>query len=114
LLDGILGPTEEHLTECSRHGLLRAEEDFVSFHHELTRRAVESALTAADRRRLNQQVLAELEGTADLSRLVHHAREAGNVDSIIELTPQAARAAMAIESHREAVAHFRVLEPYLD
>ncbi|MFV1961847.1 MAG: AAA family ATPase, partial [Acidimicrobiia bacterium] len=114
LLDGILGPTEEHMTECARRDLLRVEADTVSFHHELTRRAVESALSASDRRRLNAEVLAELGGRGDLARLVHHAREAGNVDSIIELTPQAARAAMAIESHREAVAHFRVLEPYLD
>jgi DNA-binding CsgD family transcriptional regulator len=45
---------------------------------------------------------------------VHHAREADDVDSIIEFAPQAARAAMAIESHREALDHFRTLEPYLD
>ncbi len=86
----------------------------MSFYHELTRRAVESALNAADRRRLNQMVLAELGGRVAPSRLVHHAREADDVEAIIVFVPRAARAAMAIGSHREALAHFRMLEPYLD
>jgi len=114
LLESILGSPPECMTECSRQGLLRVEDNVVSFHHELTRRAIESALKTHDRRRLNQRVLTELIGRADLARLVHHAREAGDVDSIIELAPRAARAAMATESHREAAAHFRLLEPHLD
>jgi len=114
LIEIIVEPTEEQITECVRQGLLRVGDDTVSFHHELTRRAVESALNTADRRRLNQQVLDELGERVDPSRLVHHAREAGDVEAIIVFAPRAARAAMAIGSHREAVAHFRTLEPYLD
>jgi len=114
LIEIIVEPTEEQMTECVRHGLLRIGDDTVSFHHELTRRSIESALSTTDRRRLNQQILAELGGVADPSRLVHYAREADDVESIIEFAPKAARAAMAIESHREAVAHFRILEPYLN
>ena len=114
LIDDILDPTQSQMTECARQGLLRVEDDAVSFQHELTRRAIESALSTTDRRLLNQQVLTALAGFADPSRLVHHAREADDVDSIIEYAPRAARAAMAIESHREALAHFRTLEPYLD
>ena len=98
----------------SRQGLLRVGDVTVSFHHELTRRAVESSLNTADRRRLNQMVLAELGESGNPSRLVHHAREADDTDSLIVFAPKAARAAMAIESHREALAHFRTLEPYLD
>lgn len=114
LIGAIHGPTEAHLAECVRQGLVRVGADTVSFHHELTRRSIESALGPYERRRLNQQVLGELRGSGDLSRRVHHAREAADVDSVIEFAPMAARAAMAIESHREAVAHFRLLEPYLD
>jgi ATP/maltotriose-dependent transcriptional regulator MalT len=114
LIETILAPTQQHLTECERQGLLRVADDTVFFHHELVRQAIETALSTMNRRRLNQQVLAELMGGDDLSRLVHHAREADDVESIIEFAPKAARAAMAIESHREAVAHFRLLEPYLD
>ena len=89
------------------------EADTVSFHHELTRRAVESALDPTDRRRLNMEVLAELDGLASPARLVHHAREADDVASITKFAPKAAREAIAVESHREAVAHFRAVEPYL-
>jgi DNA-binding CsgD family transcriptional regulator/tetratricopeptide (TPR) repeat protein len=46
--------------------------------------------------------------------LVHHAREANDVASIIKLAPQAARAATTLDSHRQAVAHFRTLDPYFD
>jgi DNA-binding CsgD family transcriptional regulator len=114
LIQSIVGPSSEHLAEASRQGLLRVGNDFVSFHHELTRRSIESALDTEDRQRLNQEVLSQLVGRADPARLVHHAREAADVDSIIEFAPLAARAAMVIESHREAAAHFRLLEPFLD
>jgi len=114
LVESILFPTQSQLTECVRQGLLVVGGDTVAFHHELTRRSIESALTIQDRRRLNGQVLAVLADGDDLSRLVHHAREANDIESIIKYAPQAARAAMAIESNREAAAHFRLLEPYLD
>ncbi len=114
LIEEILHPTPGQVTECERLGLLRVESDAVSFHHELARRAIEASLSAEDRRRLNQLVLTEILERADPSLLVHHARQADNVESIIEFAPKAARAAMAVESHREALAHFRTLEPYLD
>jgi len=114
LIEIIVEPTEEQMTECVRQGLLRVGDETVSFHHELTRRAVESALNAADRRRLNQMVLDELGESGNPSRLVHHAREANDVEAIIVFAPRAARAAMATGSHREALAHFRTLEPYLN
>ena len=114
LMDIIVEPTHEQMAECARQGLLHVGDKTVSFHHELSRRAVESALSAPDRRRLNRQVLTELGEHADPSRLVHHAREAGDVEGIIEFAPRAARAAMATESYREASAQFRALEPYED
>ena len=114
LIEAILDPTQEELRECERQGLLDVEDNTVSYCHELQRRAIESSLSGVDRRRLNEMVLAELAAGVDPSRLVHHAREADDVDAIIEFAPRAARAAVAIESHREALAHFRTLEPYLD
>jgi DNA-binding CsgD family transcriptional regulator len=113
LVKEILDPTQEELRECARHDLLRVSDETLSFRHELQRRAVESSLSAADRRHLNKQVLTALAGSGDPARLVHHAREADDVEAIIEFAPEAARAAMEIESHREALAHFRTLEPYL-
>jgi hypothetical protein len=114
LVDEILDSTQEQLVECTRQGLLRVEGSTVSFRHELQRRAIESSLSTPDRRHLNRRVLTALGDRGDPSRLAHHAREAGDVSSIIEFGPNAARAAMEIESHREAVAHFRTLEPYIE
>lgn len=113
-LEGVLDPAARHLTECERQGLLVGGEDTVSFRHELQRRAVESALPAEQRRELHQVVLDTLAGQADPARLVHHAREAGDVEALVAHAPKAARAAMAIDSHREAVAHFRALRPHIE
>jgi DNA-binding CsgD family transcriptional regulator len=114
LVDAILQPTDNQLSECVRQGLLHISSTTVSFPHELQRRAIEASLTGDERRRLNRLVLTELSDSVDPSRLVHHAREADDVESILAFAPRAARAAMEIESNREAVAHYRLLEPCLD
>ncbi|MFV1963433.1 MAG: AAA family ATPase, partial [Acidimicrobiia bacterium] len=114
LVDEIIQPTDEQLAEGASQGLLRIEDDTIAFPHDLQRRAIESSLTPANRRHLNQQVLTSLGNDADPSRLVHHAREADDVEAILQFAPNAARRAMAIQSTREAVAHFRLLEPYLE
>ncbi len=114
LVERILGSTQEELAECARQGLLSVEGDTVWFHHELTRRAVESALSLTDRQRLNGEVLAALDDLGTPSRMAHHAREADDVESIIKFAPLAAREAIAVGSHREAAAHFRSVEPYLE
>lgn len=114
LVEQILGPADDLLDECERKGLLRIDVDSISYRHELTRRAIESSLSRADRQRLNESVLAALADHGDPARLVHHARQANNIHAIVEFAPKAARAAMATESHREALAHFHAIEPYLN
>lgn len=114
LIEKIAEPTEELMTESITQGLLQVGTGTVSFRHELTRRAVESVLADADRRILNQRVLDELRHGEDLARIVHHAREARNVEAIVEFAPQAARVAMSAQSYDEAISHFETLEPYLD
>lgn len=107
----VLGSIDDRLEICAREGLLRGDEFGVSYRHELQRRAVEAALSPPRRRELNARVLESVRG--DPTRAVHHAREAGDTGSIVEVAPVAARSAMAIESHREAVAHFETLDPHL-
>jgi DNA-binding CsgD family transcriptional regulator/tetratricopeptide (TPR) repeat protein len=114
LIEHVLHPTPGELSECVRQGLLWVDGDTVAFHHALTRQAIESALSPAERQRINKGVLASLDESEDPSRFVHHAREAHDVQAILEFGPLAARNALAIESHREALAHFRILDPYLD
>ena len=114
LVDEFLAPSPEQLAECERQGLLRITQGRLGFTHELQRRAVEASLGAARRRDLNARVLDALMDREEPSRLLHHAREAGNEEAIITLAPRAARAAAAIDSHREALEHYRLLDPHLD
>ena len=114
LVHEILSPTDEHLAEGVRQGLLRVDGEMLSFNHDLQRQAVESSLGSSDRRHLNQQVLDALGESAAPTRLVHHAKEASDIDALVEFAPRAARAASAMQSTAEAVAHFRTLEPHLD
>jgi ATP/maltotriose-dependent transcriptional regulator MalT len=114
LLEHVLGPVDESLRECERRGLLTFDDAMVSFLHELTRQAIETTLSPADRRGLNEEALSALAGHGDPARLVHHARQAEDTLAIVDHAPKAARAAMAIESHREALEHFRAVEPHLD
>jgi DNA-binding CsgD family transcriptional regulator len=46
---------------------------------------------------------------ADLSRIVHHAAQAGDADAIARYGPAAARDAAGAGAHREAVAHYRLV-----
>jgi hypothetical protein len=61
----------------------------VGFRHELSRRAVESAVPAAVRMRCNARMLAVLlaEPDPDLTRLVHHAVAAGDEAAVIAHAP---------------------------
>lgn len=116
VVDDIVGAADAELGEGVRQGLIHVGETLISFKHELARNTVEGSLTPVRRRELNEQVLASLMARPELgkpARLVHHAVEAGDVEAIVEHAPRAAREAMAVDSLREAVAHFRSLEPYL-
>jgi DNA-binding CsgD family transcriptional regulator len=114
VLDQVLGDWQDELHECSRLGFLAVRGETVAFCHELVRRAVEVNISQADRRELNRRVLAALGEGADPAVVLHHAREAGDVEAIVTAAPLAIRDALAVESRREALQHFRTLEPYLD
>jgi DNA-binding CsgD family transcriptional regulator len=102
------------LEQIERRRLLEIGDEFVDFRHDLIRRAVESSLTASERVTLNRLVLEALPSDTDPARLVHHAREANDIDRLIEFVPRAATAALAVDSHREARDHFRLLTGHLD
>ena len=110
----LTGRAENQLAECEGRGLLEVGDDFVVFRHELIRQAVEASLTRTERVNANRAVLEILPPETDLARLVHHTREANEIDRLVELAPRAARAAAIVGSHREAVAHFRQMQPHLD
>jgi DNA-binding CsgD family transcriptional regulator/tetratricopeptide (TPR) repeat protein len=99
------------LAPAEQRGLLAVTPSRVSFRHELTRRAVVDSMPAARRMAANRSVLAALllrQGT-DVSRVMHHAAQAGESAVILRYGPIAAREASAAGAHREAAAHLRLV-----
>jgi DNA-binding CsgD family transcriptional regulator/tetratricopeptide (TPR) repeat protein len=102
------------IAECEEAGILEVRGDSLTFRHELARRAVEGDLAEIERRRLNLVCLEAAERLGfDLARLAHHAREAEDTEAMVRILPVAARRAAGMESHSEAVANLRALEPHL-
>jgi DNA-binding CsgD family transcriptional regulator/tetratricopeptide (TPR) repeat protein len=104
------------LEEAEQAGLVELRPDGLGFRHELARRAIELSLSALRRRQLNAAVVAALRsrGGADRGRLLHHAAQAGDVDTLLEEGPTAARQAARAGSHRQALAHFEAVVPHAD
>ena len=96
------------LAVAEERGLLSVSTRKIAFRHELTRRAIAGSVPAARLLALNQRVLDALieHDGSDVSRIVHHAAQAGDEDAIIRYGPAAGRDAAGAGAHREAVAHF--------
>src|SRR5689334_14100777 len=96
------------LAAAEERGLLSVSTRKITFRHELTRRAIADAVPAARLMALNQRVLDALidHDGSDVSRIVHHAAQAGDQDAINRYGPVAGRDAAGAGAHREAVAHF--------
>ncbi|MCK6211601.1 AAA family ATPase [Georgenia sp. EYE_87] len=115
VLDDVLPGWATAAEEPERSGLLTVSERDVRFRHELARAAVRSALPVARRRLLHARILAALRRRgADPAELVHHAEAAGDVDAVAEHVLTAARRAAALESNREAYAHYRRAADFAD
>jgi DNA-binding CsgD family transcriptional regulator len=115
VVDKVLGDVADAIKECESSGMLELRGEGLAFRHELVRRAVEGELSAVRRRDLNRAVLEVIEVLDfDLARRAHHALETGDPSVILWLLPDAARRAADLQSHREAVALLRELEPYVD
>ncbi|TCO28341.1 putative ATPase [Kribbella steppae] len=112
LVEAVVPSGLASLAEAERRGVLVVSPTGVSFTHELARRAVVDSMPAARRVACDQAVLTALldhPDRVDLSRIVHHATQAGAVEVIVGHGPVAAREASAAGSHREAVAHYRLV-----
>jgi DNA-binding CsgD family transcriptional regulator len=118
LLEAAGRPAASSVEAAVSAGLVVSEADGIGFRHELLRRTVEGSLSVLERRELNRRVLAALTAATadgvDVARLVHHAREAGDVDAVLRYGPAAARQAAAVAAHREAVEHYRAVLEHAD
>ena len=98
------------ISEAEDHGILEGVGDRIRFHNELARRAIEEALTSAQRRDANQRLLGVLrEIEADGARLLHHAVAAGDVDTVVAQAPEEARRCAASGAHRQAASWYDIV-----
>ena len=118
LLEQALRPPTSAVEAGVAAGLLVVGSEAVGFRHELLRQAVEGSLSTLGRQELNRRVLEVLAGASerqvDVARLVHHAREAGDVEAVLRYAPEAARTAAAAAAHREAVEHYQTVLPHAE
>jgi DNA-binding CsgD family transcriptional regulator/tetratricopeptide (TPR) repeat protein len=119
LVEALVPAGPAALAAAEQRGLLAVTPSQVSFRHELARRAVVDSMPAARRVAANRSVLAALLARPgiEVSRVVHHAVQAGDTGIILQYGPIAAREASAAGAHREAAAHLRLVldqHPILD
>ncbi|GAA4802146.1 AAA family ATPase [Actinomycetospora chlora] len=93
--------------DAERHGIVEIREHALAFRHELARRAIEGALTAGERIRLNARVLAALlaQDGPDPARVVHHAAAAGDDVAVVRHAPRAAALAVRAGAPRQGAGH---------
>lgn len=115
IVQDILGDITNLIREGEDSGILQLEGETLRFRHELARQVIEEDLDELRRRDLNRSVLEACESLGeDLSRCAHHARQAMDEEAMLRLLPEAAQQASDMNSHREALAHLRALEPLLN
>ena len=114
LAAALLGTAVEALAEAEAAGVLEVRPGSLAFRHELARQALEHSLPAIRRRALNSDVMRALlaSGVAERARVMHHAVEAGDVATIVEVGPLAAREAAHAASHRQSLAHYESVLPH--
>ena len=108
LAEALVGADGRALDEAERRGLLGADPAGVWFRHELARQAVERQLPATARVACHRRVLAALAARpgVELSRLAHHAAQAGEPEEVVRHGLAAAREAAAAGAFSEALAHY--------
>ena len=111
LVERLLGDQLAALDEAERRGMLEADPGHVWSRHELARRAIERRPSSTARVACNRRVLAELARHPDveLSRLSHHAHQAGEPEAVVRHGLAAAREAAGAGAFHEALAHYELV-----
>jgi DNA-binding CsgD family transcriptional regulator/tetratricopeptide (TPR) repeat protein len=114
LAAALLGEGVAALEEAEVAGVLEVRPGGLAFRHELARRALEHSLPAFRRRALNADVMRALQASwePERARVMHHAVEAGDVETILAVGPLAAREAAQAGSHRQSLAHYESMLPH--
>ncbi len=118
LINEVISVNPEIPDECFNSGILRFDNEMISFNHELSRMAVEESLSESKRQMLNEKVLQiflkqeKLDNF--LARIIHHAEQAHNKKVIIKYAPQAARQASKLGAHLLAASHYQNVLRFAD
>lgn len=104
----VAGLDEDAFDIAIEAGLIEDTGTHLAYRHEIARQAVETALRAGRRRRLNAALLKVLQasGNASTARQLHHARQAADTDQVARLAPLAGREAFAAGANQQAVDYF--------
>lgn len=103
---------------CFRKGIFIAKEQYIFFKHELYRQSIEETLSYSKRLFFNKKILDILlrycDKNVELSRLVHHAKNANEREIVAKLAPEAARQAALLGAHIEASRFYMTAIEYSD
>lgn len=115
-LKKLVNSVEDHIDSCINKAILIAENNLISFRHELARLAVQDSIPEMKRIKLHKKVLDSLLGDNNkhnlLAQIVHHAVQAKDKSTIVKYAPLAAKQASMLDSHREAASHYQTAIEY--
>jgi DNA-binding CsgD family transcriptional regulator len=98
------------IESCLNHHILIISDGEIYFKHELFRRTIESLLSPLRRVELNKKILNILkesfEQNGELERIVHHAKNANDYETVVRYAPVAAKNAATVGAHAEAARLF--------
>ncbi|HET6768118.1 MAG TPA: AAA family ATPase, partial [Chitinophagaceae bacterium] len=94
------------IQDCLDAKILIAKDGLISFKHELYRRTTETALSPLVRMALNKRILdlflKSFEHNQEIERIIHHAKNANEYETVVKYAPVAARQAAMMGAHIEA------------
>lgn len=94
------------LAETLQTKIVILKENRLHFKHELYRRTIESSLSPFTRIALHKKLLTafseKMETNGEIERIIHHARNANDHETVVRFAPIAARNAAALGAHIEA------------
>jgi DNA-binding CsgD family transcriptional regulator len=108
---------EKAIENCLDARILLFEKGIIYFKHELYRRTIETSMSPFRRIALNKKLLDVLllqkEQSGKIERVIHHAKNANDYDSVVKYAPVAAKQAALVGAHIEASKlYFTAIEYY--
>ena len=106
------------LERCLESRILLIKDGHIFFKHELFRRTIEASLSPLKRITLNKKILElfkdQFEENEQLERIIHHAKNASDHETVVCYAPLAARHAAGVGAHTEARKLFLTAIEYYD